>query len=81
MGKRDSGKRPYDEPISTNPVSMDFEKRSLSIARRSIKGHMLSTPGYGMEYGRYGAGRYGRRLYGARVAIYGADNYGSCVFY
>ena len=73
--------RPVDEPVSTNVTGMDFEKRRLYIAPKSIIGYMLSIPGYGMEYGSYGRSRYGRCLYGARVGIYGSDRYGSCVYY
>jgi len=60
---------------------LDLEKREPFIPRGYIKPYMLSTPGYGVEYGRYGRGRYGRCIYGARVGIYGADYYGSCVYY
>lgn len=49
---RHKSNRPADEPIHTSPTGMDFDKRSLYIAPKSIKAHMIADGAldYGLSF-------------------------------
>lgn len=72
--------RPVDEPASTSPTGMDFERRRLYIAPSSIVGYMISPRFKGIIAGVYGTSKYGRCRYTSRPGIYGYDKYGGCTY-